>query len=217
MSPRPPLLISHGELRKDYLETEFSTGCKKSILDSIFLRRAVKVSMIAKNYEKKYGETDFDYQLDINPLSTKYPSSRIKILFDLTAGLWDKSIAKTKEEFLQQWEHNLVRLPEANNDLCVVWHYGLMSEIKDGSYKGVEVGDYLRSKTKMNVIKYQENLTKKSASLPNLILLPFFRDAEIRLEKELNWISSDKDDSIRKSMLYKALRETLEIFKERTR
>jgi len=47
---------------QDYLDLEFSTGNKKSILDSIFLKRATKISMIAKTYDTKYGETDFDYQ-----------------------------------------------------------------------------------------------------------------------------------------------------------
>jgi hypothetical protein len=54
-------------------------------------------------------------------------------LFDLTTGLWNKSVAKDKEEFVSQWEHNLLNFPERNNDIYVFWHYGLNSEIKDGS------------------------------------------------------------------------------------
>lgn len=195
---------------KDYLDTEFSTENRKSILDSVFIKRAIKVSMVAENYEQKYGETDFDYLLDLSPLSEKYPKSTIKILFDLTAGLWNKSVAKSKEEFLEQWQHNLIKLPEMNSNLYAIWHYGLVSEIKDGSYKGLEVGDYLQSKTEMEVIKYKKNAIRNAPSLPKLILLPFFRDADVRLEKELDWISSDKDTQRRKSKLYRALREVFE-------
>jgi hypothetical protein len=193
----------------EYVNIEFSGSLNKSILDSIFIKRAVKVSTVAKNYEKKYGETDFDYQLDLNPLSARFPNLKSKILFDLTAGLWNKSIAKDKEEFLEQWEHNFIKLPETNPDLCVFWHYGLSSEIRDGSYKGLEVGDYLLSKTKIDAIRYQPGSIKHSKILPKLVLLPFFRDADVRLEKELDWISSTQESMRRKSMLYGALRELL--------
>jgi len=198
---------------KDYLDKEFSRSVRKSILDSIFLKRAIKVCMIATNYEEEYGETDFDYQLDLTPLSKKYPNLKMKILFDLTAGLWNKSIAKTKKEFLGQWEHNLVKLPKMNNDLFVIWHYGLMSEIKDGSYKGLEVGEYLQSKGKLGVIKYEKNAIRNSAYIPRLVLLPFYRDAQVRLEKELDWISSNQKNKRRKSRLYLALTEILERLK----
>lgn len=111
---------------KDYLDIEFPAGTPtKKMLDSKFLKRAVQVSTVAKVYKVKYGETDFDYQLDLSPLSVQYSKTKMKILFDLTAGLWNKSSGKTKEEFIGQWEHNLIYLPEMNNDLCVFWHYGL--------------------------------------------------------------------------------------------
>jgi len=194
---------------QDYLDLEFSTGNKKSILDSIFLKRATKISMIAKTYDTKYGETDFDYQLDLTPLSKKYPNMKGKILFDLTAGLWNKSIAKDKEEFVAQWEHNLLKFPEQNSELQVIWHYGLDSEIKDGSYKGEEIGDYLKNRTKMSVIKYQPNSITNLIAEPKLVLLPFFRDSSVQLEKELRQISNDKAIERRKSMLYGALTEML--------
>jgi hypothetical protein len=196
---------------RDYLDLEFPRGTvKKNILDSKFLKRAVKVFMVAKVYDKKFGETDFDYQLDLTPLLSKYPNLNKKILFDLTAGLWNKSSWKTNEEFLEQWAHNLVKLPERNNDLCVLWHYGLLSKVKDGSYKGQEVGDYLLSKTASNAIKYQRDSIKKASFLPRIIFLPFFRDSKNRLETELNRISSVQAKTRRNSELYTALKELLE-------
>jgi len=194
---------------QDYIDLEFSNGNKKSILDSIFLKRAIKVSMIAKNYNSKYGETDFDYQLDLTPLARKHPNVEGKILFDLTAGLWNKSIAKDKEEFVAQWEHNLLKFPEQNPELQVIWHYGLDSEIKDGSYKGEEIGEYLKNRTKMSVVKYQPNSITNLTVEPKLILLPFFRDSTVQLEKELRQISNDKTNERRKSTLYGALNELL--------
>ena len=67
------------EFGGDYLGTEFSIGNKKNILDSVFLKRAVKVSMVASKYDGKYAETDYDYQLDLNPLARKYPKLKPKI------------------------------------------------------------------------------------------------------------------------------------------
>ena len=194
----------------DYVDVEFSKGNKKNLLDSVFLKRAIKVSMVAENYDKKYSETDFDYQLDLNPLTGKYPKLGIKILFDLTAGLWKKSVTKDKDEFVRQWEHNLLKIPEKNKELYVIWHYGLSSEIKDGSYKGLEIGEYLINKTKINTIKYQPNAINNAPNTPKLTLLPFFRDSAVKLEKELNQISSDKANERRRSMLYGALKEILE-------
>jgi hypothetical protein len=120
----------------DYIDLEFSNRNRKPILDSVFLGRGIKVSMVAKNYEKRFGETDFDYKIDLSPLSKRYPNLDSKILLDLTAGLWNKSIAKDKDEFLAQWEHNLIKLPEMNSGLYTFWHYGLKSEIKDGTCCG---------------------------------------------------------------------------------
>jgi hypothetical protein len=167
--------------------------------------------MVAKNYERKYAETDFDYQLSLSPL-TNQPAAlrRQKILFDLTAGLWNKSFVRTKEEFVEQWEHNLLKLPEKNRDLTVFWHYGLVSDVKDGTYQGRELGDYMRSKADLQAVKYRPGSVKASRSLPKLVLLPFFRDSETRLEKELSQISSDEPAERRKSKLYGALRELLE-------
>jgi hypothetical protein len=76
-----------------------------------------------------------------------------------------------------------------------------------------EIGDYLQSKAKMNTIKYEINSIKNSPSLPKLVLLPFFRDAGARLEKELDRISSSKETERRKSKLYEALKEILERLK----
>ena len=45
---------------------------------------------------------------------------------------------------------------------------------------------------------------------PKLMLLPFFRDSNIKLEKELKEISSDKANTRRKSILYCVLKELLE-------
>ena len=180
------------------------------MLDSIFLKRAVKVSMVAENYNEKYSETDFDYQLDLSPLTKKYPKLDKKILFDLTAGLWKKSITKNKDEFVKQWEHNLIKVPEKNTKLHVIWHYGLTSDIKDGSYKGLEIGEYLRRKTTLNTVKYLPDAIKTAPNTPKLMLLPFFRDSNITLEKELKQISSDKTNLRRKSMLYGVLKELLE-------
>jgi hypothetical protein len=58
---------------QNYIDLEFSTGNKKSILDSVFLKRAAKISEVANNFEKQYAETDFDYQLNLAPLTKKYP------------------------------------------------------------------------------------------------------------------------------------------------
>ena len=198
----------------DYIQSEFTRGNKKNILDSVFLKRATKVSMIAKNYNKKYSETDYDCVLDLNPLKPKYPKLDVKILFDLTAGLWNKSIAKDKDDFVKQWEHNLIQVPEKNEKLYMIWHYGLTSEIKDGSYKGLEIGEYLKQKTKMDVIKYQRDSIKFLSKIPKLTLMPFFRDSTIRLETELKQISSNTVKDRRKSMLYRALQEILEKLKE---
>lgn len=194
---------------QDYLDLEFSGGKKKNLLDSVFLKRATKVSMIAQNFDSQYGETDFDYQLSLSPLTKNYPNLKKKILFDLTAGLWNKSVAKDKDEFIAQWEHNLLKFPEQNREIFVMWHYGLVSEVKDGSYKGQEIGEYFISRGITNAMKYQANLITNSATVPKLILLPFFRDSAVRLEKELNQISSDKVNERRSSMLYGALRELL--------
>jgi hypothetical protein len=198
----------------DYLQSEFTKGNKKSILDSVFMKRATKVMMVAENYNKKYSETDYDYGLDLTPLNSKYPKLDVKILFDLTAGLWNKGIAKDKDEFVKQWEHNLIQVPEKNEKLYSMWHYGLISEIKDGSYKGLEIGDYLKKKAKNDVIKYHPNAIKNLSKVPKLILMPFFRDSSTRLETELRQISSNKDKNRRKSMLYGALKEILEKLKE---
>lgn len=194
---------------QDYIDLEFSGGKKKSLLDSAFLKRAVKVSMIAPNFDSHYGETDFDYQLDLAPLTKRHPKLEKKILFDLTAGLWNKSVAKDKDEFVAQWEHNLLKFPEQNIEIFVIWHYGLVSEIKDGSYKGQEIGEYFISRGITNAMKYQIDSITNSANTPKLILLPFFRDSAVKLEKELNQISSDKVNERRTSRLYGALSELL--------
>jgi hypothetical protein len=65
----------------------------------------------------------------------------------------------------------------------------------------------------MSVVKYQEGSIRNSVSLPKLVLLPFFRDGEVRLEKELEMISSREDAKIRKSRLYTALEEVVERLK----
>jgi hypothetical protein len=97
--------------------------------------------------------------------------------------------------------------------LCVIWHYGLMSEIKDGSFKGQEVGDYLRSRTNINVIKYKKGSIKDASNTPKLALLSFFRDSDIRLEKELDITSSDDATKRKSSRLYGAMAEILERIK----
>jgi hypothetical protein len=197
---------------EEYLSAEFPGGAlTKSVLDSKFLKRAIQVSTVTKGYDRRYGETDFDYQLDLDPLSKQAASvRRKKILFDLTAGLWNKGIGKNKEEFVEQWQHNLVKLPERNSDLIVFWHYGLISEVKDGSYQGQELGDYIKSRANIQATKYHRGSISKSKPTPQLVLLPFFRDSETRLETELNHISSNKAAERRKSVLYSALRELLE-------
>lgn len=194
---------------QDYIDIEFAKVNKKKILDSEFLRRATKISEIAVNYDKAYSETDFDYQLNLAPLATKYPNLDCRILFDLTAGLWNKSVAKDKDEFVAQWEHNLVKFPEMNNEIYVIWHYGLNSEVKDGSYKGKEIGEYLQSKTQMSTTKYQLNSITNLPAMPKLVLLPFFRDTPAKLERELDQISSDKVSERRNSMLYGAVNELI--------
>lgn len=85
-----------------------------------------------------------------------------------------------------------------------------MSEIKDGSFKGEEVGDYLRSRASINAIKYQKGSIKNAMEIPKLILLPFFRDSDMTLEKELDFISSDNATKRRSSRLYGAMKEILE-------
>jgi hypothetical protein len=197
---------------EEYLDLEFPEGRTTiPLLDSRFLKRAVQVSMVAKNYDRKYAETDFDYQLSLSSLSNQPATLRCtRILFDLTAGLWNKSIGRTKEEFVEQWEHNLLKLPKKNRDLTVFWHYGLVSDVSDGTYQGQELGEYMRSKANLEAVKYRPSSAKACRSLPKLVLLPFFRDSETRLEKELSQISSDKPAERRKSKLYGALRELLE-------
>jgi hypothetical protein len=200
---------------QEYLNIEFQGNISAiSLLDSKFLKRAVKISMVARNYERKYAETDFDYQLDLSAISKQLITPhRVKLLFDLTAGLWNKGIGKTQEEFVQQWEHNLVRLPEKNDDIFVFWHYGLTSEVKDGSYKGQELGNYLQSKANIDVTRYSPNSIKNNRSIPRTVLLSFYRDSKTRLETELGLISSNKAKERRKSNLYGALKEFLERFK----
>lgn len=197
---------------EEYLSAEFPAGTlTKNILDSKFLKRAVQVSMVTKGYDRKYAETDFDYQLILDPLQRQAANVRKKkILFDLTAGLWNKGIGGNKEEFIEKWQHNLAKLPEKNSDLVVFWHYGLMSEVKDGSYQGQELGDYIRSRANIQAMRYRSGSISKSKLIPQLVLLPFFRDSETRLETELNHISSDKPAERRRSVLYSALRELLE-------
>ena len=200
---------------QEYMNIEFQGNTSAiSLLDSKFLKRAVKISMVAQNYERKYAETDFDYQLDLSPISRRLTTSRRpKLLFDLTAGLWNKGIGKTQEEFIEQWEHNIMRLPEKNDDIFVFWHYGLTSEVKDGSYKGQELGKYLLSKTNADATRYSPYSIKNHPSIPRTILLAFYRDSETRLEKELGLISSDRPKERRKSKLYGALKELLERLK----
>jgi hypothetical protein len=120
-----------------------------------------------------------------------------------------QDVAKDKDEFVAQWEHNLVKFPEINNEVFVIWHYGLNSDVKDGSYKGKEIGEYLQSKTQMPSIKYRPNLVANFQTTPKLVLLPFFRDTPAKLEKELGQISSDKVSERRSSMLYGALSELI--------
>jgi hypothetical protein len=96
-----------------------------------------------------------------------------------------------------------------NNEVYVIWHYGLNSEVKDGSYRGKEIGEYLQSKTKMSSTKYQPNSITNLPKIPKLVLLPFFRDTPAKLERELNQISSDKVNERRNSMLYGAVSELI--------
>jgi hypothetical protein len=124
---------------------------------------------------------------------------------------------------LAEKEEVVRRIPSPNDEggavvqaifLCV-WvgwcaHYGLISEVKDGSYQGQELGDYIKSKANIQATKYHHGSISKSKPTPQLVLLPFFRDSETRLETELNRISSDKAAERRRSVLYSALRELLE-------
>jgi hypothetical protein len=87
---------------------------------------------------------------------------------------------------LERWEHNLIKLPDINPDPCAFWHYGLSFEIRDGSYKGRRIGDYLLSKRKIDATEYKPRSIGNAKTLPKLVLLAFFRDANVRLEKELN-------------------------------
>jgi len=104
----------------------------------------------------------------------------------------------------------LTKLPEANSDLIVFWHYGLSTEVRDGCYQGQELGDYIASGANIQVTKYSPGAILKSKTLPQLVLLPFFRDSATRLETELNRMSSDSATERRKSNLYGALNELLE-------
>ena len=178
-------------------------------MSSKFLKRASKISEIAANYDTNYAETDFDYDLDLTPFTKKYPKLTGKIVFDLTAGLWNKSVFKEKKEFVAQWEHNLIKIPETNQGIYVFWHYGLNSNIRDGSYNGKEIGEYLQSRTTMPTVKFQPLIIEKSQIIPRLVLLPFFRDMPTKLEKELNQISSDKANDRRNSLLYSAISELI--------
>jgi hypothetical protein len=196
---------------EEYLSIEFGKELTKTLLDSQFLKRASQVSMVAKEYDSEYAETDFDYELRLEPLRHQISSlRRKKILFDLTAGLWNKGIGKNKEEFVAQWQHTLTKLPEANDDLIILWHYGLSTEVRDGSYQGQELGDYIASRANIQITKYSPGAILKSRTPPQLVLLPFFRDSATRLETELNRMSSDNATERRKSNLYGALKELLE-------
>jgi len=66
------------------------------------------------------------------------------------------------------------------------------------------------SRANIQATKYHPGSISKSKLAPQLVLLPFFRDSETRLETELSHISSDKAAERRKSKLYSALRESLE-------
>jgi len=73
----------------------------------------------------------------------------------------------------------------------------------------------MRSKANLEAAKYRPGSIRASRSLPRLVLLPFFRDSETRLEKELSHMSSDESAERRKSRLYGALRESLERLREK--
>jgi hypothetical protein len=194
---------------QEYVDLEFGRERTINLVKSKFLRRASKVSEVASQFESDYAETDFDYELSFKELSIKYPCLKTKLLFDLTAGLWNKDRTTSHEDFVRQWEHNLIRVPERNSNICVIWHYGLNSKTKDGSYKQKEIGDYLKAQTQMNTVKYQPDTITSQMSLPGLVLMPFFTDSPVNLEQELNRISSEKAAERRKSMLYNALKEIL--------
>jgi hypothetical protein len=65
--------------------------------------------MVAKKFDPEYSETDYDYQLDLSKLSIKH--YEVNLLFDLTAGLWNKGRGESTKEFVEQWEHNLIKIP----------------------------------------------------------------------------------------------------------
>ena len=86
---------------EEYLSAEFGKELTKTLLDSHFIKRASQVSMVAKQYDPEYAETDFDYELRLDPMRDQIPSlRRKKILFDLTAGYGARVLEKTKRTSL---------------------------------------------------------------------------------------------------------------------
>ena len=61
----------------------------------------------------------------------------------------------------------------------------------------------------MPVVTYQPNSITSLKAEPKLVLLPFFRDTLVQLEKELGQMSDTRTPERRKSQLYGALNELL--------
>jgi len=120
-----------------FLDVEFVSRNKFDITlgESVCLSRAVKVKDTIPDYDGPFESTDYDYVLDLSPLGR-----RTKVVFDLTSGLWKKGFGKPKSEYVEQWLHNLIGIPRCNDNLVVIWHYGL--DVFE-PYEGREVGRYL--------------------------------------------------------------------------
>lgn len=189
--------------QEKYIDKEFPGSKIKKIDESEFITRAVKVKDIAENFNDEYENTDYDYMLDLSFFGIDK-----KVVFDLTSGLWHKGIGKTKEEYVQQWEHNIFEVPKNNKNIICIWHYGLKNYEE---YDSQEIGEFLTD-------KYQTSTLIKEAGNYNLkgkktILLPFYNEKNdfFDFNTEFKFLDPDTDESY-KTELYKCLLELIKTF-----
>lgn len=182
-----------------YLDKEFGTNCKLKINDSKFLHRAKKINTIAHKIDEKFANTDYDWELDLSPIGIKK-----HITFDLTCGLFNKGLGKSKEEYIEQWRHNVYTIPATNNEIICIWHYGIND--LPLLYKGKEVGEYL-----CETYKHTTKIVK-SPNIENIpptiktIVLPFYSKTHKYndFKKEFRNINPH-NETTKKSILYQIL------------
>jgi SOS-response transcriptional repressor LexA len=170
----------------------------------VLLHRAECVSDVATDFDPAYGQTNYDYVLDLNAVGVDK-----SIAIDLTSGLWHKGLGKSRDEYVAQWKHNIVDVPLRNPRVLTIWHYGLQSFEK---YKGKEVGRFLIESTGLKPSQYLYLDRRTEPVLPSdlrVMFLPFYDDNDDfnKLTQELKSLAPESvDDRLAKSKLYCALR-----------